>query len=136
MRGEDELYNNLQGFTPVIDPTTGKITGYKTTLGGADTVFPFPSGKEKLHILTGTTASGEVTIPKNLELVCIEYSSPVASVSSQAANYSHNVSCACSASYDPTTGKCTFWCQGKTNGANGKTVYGNSYNYKIMYWQD
>ena len=30
----------LGGFTPVIDET-GKITGYKTTVGGADTVFPF-----------------------------------------------------------------------------------------------
>ena len=36
------MNNNLGGFTPVIDDT-GKITGYKTTLGGADTVFPFSS---------------------------------------------------------------------------------------------
>lgn len=32
--------SDLGGFTPVIDET-GKITGYKTTVGGADTVFPF-----------------------------------------------------------------------------------------------
>lgn len=32
---------NLGGFTPVIDETTGQITGYKTEIGGADTVFPF-----------------------------------------------------------------------------------------------
>lgn len=31
----------LGGFAPVIDPDTGKITGYTTTIGGADTVFPF-----------------------------------------------------------------------------------------------
>ena len=37
------LNDNLQGFAPVLDET-GKITGYKTTLGGADTVFPFSSG--------------------------------------------------------------------------------------------
>lgn len=129
-----EIYNNLKGFEPILD-STGKITGYKTSVGGADTVFPF-SGKDNLHILTGTTSSGEVIIPKNLELVCIQYSSPATSVASQAANYSHNVSCACSASYDPTTGKCSFWCQGKTNGAYGKTVYGSRYDYKIMYWQD
>ena len=36
--------NDLGGFKPIIDETTGKITGYKTTLGGADTVFPFSSG--------------------------------------------------------------------------------------------
>ena len=38
----DELNSNLGGFTPVIDET-GKITGYKTSAGGADTVFPFKS---------------------------------------------------------------------------------------------
>ena len=31
----------MGGFLPIIDPTTGKITGYKTDVGGADTVFPF-----------------------------------------------------------------------------------------------
>lgn len=32
---------DLGGFKPVINETTGEITGYKTTIGGADTVFPF-----------------------------------------------------------------------------------------------
>lgn len=32
--------DTLGGFTPVIDET-GKITGYKTKIGGADSVFPF-----------------------------------------------------------------------------------------------
>ena len=36
----DEQNKNLGGFTPIIDDT-GKITGYKTSVGGADTVFPF-----------------------------------------------------------------------------------------------
>ncbi len=31
----------MKGFEPIIDPETGQITGYKTTVGGADTVFPF-----------------------------------------------------------------------------------------------
>lgn len=31
----------MKGFEPVIDENTGKITGYKTAVGGADTVFPF-----------------------------------------------------------------------------------------------
>lgn len=34
------LYSSLGGFTPVID-SSGRITGYKTGIGGADTVFPF-----------------------------------------------------------------------------------------------
>lgn len=37
-----EVSASLGGFTPVIDDT-GKITGYKTKIGGADTVFPFSS---------------------------------------------------------------------------------------------
>ena len=37
-----ELNNKLAGFEPVLD-STGKITGYKTNIGGADTVFPFSS---------------------------------------------------------------------------------------------
>ena len=39
-----ELNNNLGGFTPIMDET-GKITGYKTKIGGADTVFPFSDKK-------------------------------------------------------------------------------------------
>ncbi len=38
--------NALGGFTPIIDETTGKITGYKTEIGGADTVFPFSGSAE------------------------------------------------------------------------------------------
>lgn len=34
------LSNKLAGFEPVCD-STGEITGYKTDVGGADTVFPF-----------------------------------------------------------------------------------------------
>lgn len=37
--------SNLGGFTPVIDETTGQITGYTTKIGGADTVFPFSKGE-------------------------------------------------------------------------------------------
>ncbi|MBD5395026.1 MAG: hypothetical protein HDR71_12355 [Lachnospiraceae bacterium] len=39
----DAVHNKLMGFEPVIDET-GKITGYKTSVGGADTVFPFKNG--------------------------------------------------------------------------------------------
>ena len=38
----NELNNKLGGFEPVLD-AAGKITGYKTNVGGADTVFPFRS---------------------------------------------------------------------------------------------
>ena len=39
-----KINDNLKGFEPILDDT-GKITGYKTNVGGADTVFPFSSGK-------------------------------------------------------------------------------------------
>lgn len=35
-----ELNNKLAGFEPILN-SAGKITGYKTDIGGADTVFPF-----------------------------------------------------------------------------------------------
>ena len=35
-----ELNNKLSGFEPVLD-STGRMTGYKTDVGGAGTVFPF-----------------------------------------------------------------------------------------------
>lgn len=40
-----EVIDSLGGITQfVVDETTGKISGYKTEIGGADTVFPFKSG--------------------------------------------------------------------------------------------
>lgn len=38
------LNNKLSGFEPICD-STGRITGYKTDIGGADTVFPFSNGR-------------------------------------------------------------------------------------------
>ena len=40
-----KLNSSLKGFEPILDDT-GKITGYKTEIGGADTVFPFSSNKK------------------------------------------------------------------------------------------
>ena len=40
----------MGGFHPIIDPETGKITGYKTAVGGADTVFPFNSRITKTRL--------------------------------------------------------------------------------------
>lgn len=48
---------NLGGFTPVIDETTGKITGYKTEIGGADTVFPFSSSGFTMRFKLGLSAN-------------------------------------------------------------------------------
>ena len=45
------LNDNLQSFTPVIDENTGKMTGYKTSVGGADTVFPFSDNSGGLKLL-------------------------------------------------------------------------------------
>ena len=55
-----ELNKNLSalgGFTPIIDET-GKITGYKTSVGGADTVFPFTKPSFLSADWTKSTPSG------------------------------------------------------------------------------
>lgn len=63
-----EKITNLGGFTPVIDETTGEITGYKTAIGGADTVFPFSSSVKKYSFTgsvfstSGGTKSAEIDI--------------------------------------------------------------------------
>ena len=46
----DMLGNSLGGFTPIIDEITGEVTGYKTNVGGADTVFPF---SQELGLIDG-----------------------------------------------------------------------------------
>lgn len=48
---KDSVYSSLKGFEPILDET-GKITGYKTEIGGADTVFPFSSGCNIITTLT------------------------------------------------------------------------------------
>lgn len=45
----ESVNSSLKGFEPVLDET-GKITGYKTEIGGADTVFPFSGGAKKVTI--------------------------------------------------------------------------------------
>lgn len=52
------LNDNLQGFTPVLDESTGKITGYKTTIGGADTVFPFSGNRIYIEKVSVTGPNG------------------------------------------------------------------------------
>lgn len=56
----NQVNQNLGGFTPVID-ATGEITGYKTTVGGADTVFPFSSGASFARMYLGSTSQDEAT---------------------------------------------------------------------------
>ena len=62
----NELNSNLGGFTPVIDEE-GKITGYTTTIGGADTVFPFSSLCKSVYDGKEGSASNTATIA-NLEI--------------------------------------------------------------------
>lgn len=64
---------DLGGFKPVINETTGEITGYKTTIGGADTVFPFSSIDK--YTMSGNYSPGyiypEITI-SDYDLISIE----------------------------------------------------------------
>lgn len=70
-----ELNNSLTdlgGFKPVIDESTGEITGYKTTIGGADTVFPFSSEINNAKEYVGksstyaTFITGSITVPSGI----------------------------------------------------------------------
>lgn len=56
----------MKGFSPIID-STGKITGYKTQ-AGADTVFPFNGGKDKLY--EALQYSGFVNSDMTFEQMC------------------------------------------------------------------
>lgn len=59
------VVGQLQGFTPVINQSTGEMTGYKTTIGGADTVFPFTKG---LKYETGNATVNSTGITVNTQL--------------------------------------------------------------------
>lgn len=75
-------FETLGGFTPIMDET-GKITGYKTKIGGADTVFPFKSDEvlkwfssSNTAIFTPTTKT-EITYTKGTKcivIICTPYS--------------------------------------------------------------
>lgn len=62
-----EEFGLLKGFTPILDPS-GKIIGYKTSVGGADTVFPFSGGKDALY--QALQYSGFVTADMTFEQMC------------------------------------------------------------------
>lgn len=58
-----EVYSSLMdlgGFKPVIDESTGEITGYKTK-AGADTVFPFRGGFNGADIYMSGTNLGNLS---------------------------------------------------------------------------
>lgn len=61
----------LGGFAPIIDKATGQITGYKTTIGGADTVFPFKTAQKVSALLSNTGTGGSVTAPDDGIAVCV-----------------------------------------------------------------
>lgn len=57
----------LGGFTPVIDESTGQITGYTTTIGGADTVFPFKNSITRELVASGSVSLGAKTVTINVK---------------------------------------------------------------------
>lgn len=63
------LNDNLQGFTPIINESTGEITGYKTTIGGADTVFPFSKLKTVVNVTSDVKPTEKITVTYDNELI-------------------------------------------------------------------
>lgn len=62
------MFSKLKGFEPVLD-SSGKMTGYKTTVGGADTVFPFSKTCEPIGTFTASTS----TQTFNVASICPDY---------------------------------------------------------------
>ncbi|WP_434311450.1 hypothetical protein [Hominifimenecus sp. rT4P-3] len=60
--------NNVPEF--IVDETSGKITGYKTAAGGADTVYPFSSNFVMSVTVTGKLSDGgpDVSFSKTYEI--------------------------------------------------------------------
>ena len=54
---ETALNNKLAGFEPVLD-NAGRMIGYKTDIGGADTVYPFRRPYSGSFNLSWSTSSG------------------------------------------------------------------------------
>ena len=79
-----EVNNTLGGITQfIVDNSTGQITGYKTEIGGADTVFPFKSGGVKLlpsirYVKNADTSNGQFFMTYDVsELTKVSYESSV-----------------------------------------------------------
>lgn len=53
------INSSLKGFEPILDEN-GKIIGYKTSVGGADTVFPFRQGIVSFKLVQGNWSGGNV----------------------------------------------------------------------------
>lgn len=56
----------MGGFVPIINTSTGRITGYKTDIGGADTVFPFCDLREIINLPTAILVG-----VANIQVQCI-----------------------------------------------------------------
>lgn len=119
-----EKITNLGGFTPVIDETTGEITGYKTAIGGADTVFPFSSSVKK-YSFTGsasfTNASSSstginITSVPNYDSLTLDYMSIGIKSCSAISDYGK---CSITATYNPISGIVTVI----TNGYSSKVSF-------------
>lgn len=66
------LNSSLQDQPTFEYDESGKITGYKTKIGGADTVFPFKSGSNFELLHSGNHYSSKnISIPTQKEVVLI-----------------------------------------------------------------
>ena len=112
------LNSSLKGFEPIVDDT-GKITGYKTTQGGADTVFPFKSGPEIINL--GTVSNGTRTFDlagydgyenftvDNFIIAIASLSASISfNVNTRGGAASTSTSASYAKSYDATTGTLTI----------------------------
>lgn len=106
-------FDTLKGFEPILD-STGKIIGYKTDIGGADTVFPFSTG-DSIYLGTNSPVDVSVIYSGYHNLTASDFvigaKSSFASLqanSPASGNYYKTLNFNVSHSYNPETGILTF----------------------------
>ena len=62
-----EVYSSLQDQPTFEYDESGKITGYKTKIGGADTVFPFKNGADVVWTNPSPNAAMKSTVTVNFD---------------------------------------------------------------------
>lgn len=110
----------------VYDESTGKITGYKTKIGGADTVFPF-SSNDGLYMYLGSSSGVNVgDFYEDYQNLTVEnfavYITKIKSTAQSTGGFNATASWGTTVSYNASTGILSWTCEEK--GYGGKTVVG------------
>lgn len=130
------IYSSLNDQPQFVYDETGKITGYKTKTGGADTVFPFKSGGEIINLgrvsngtrtfdLTGYDGYENFTVDNFIIAIASLSASISFNVNTRGGAASTSTSASYTKSYNATTGTLTINGGGSSAGVSS---YSGKYN--------